>query len=265
MKDIRDTLYENYYSSFKRGEAREKFGFLHLKLWYNEKYLPLFKGYDRNAKLLDLGCGQGFMLKYLKSAGFTNLTGIDISEEQVTRAKENGFNAIQADAFSFLQENENQFDIIVAIDIIEHFKKEELFELLKLIHKSLTPGGLFIMQTPNGEGLMPGYVVYGDLTHFTILSPLSLKHILTVSGFENIRVKELGPAFFVHFPLFVGWQIVRALAMLVKFLEIGRIQKHWTESIICSCQTPELEQKEILKEEQKPKEGTQIQNPLPIP
>jgi hypothetical protein len=44
MKDIRGPLYEQYYSAFKKGEPRERFGFLHLRLWYNEKYLPLFKG-----------------------------------------------------------------------------------------------------------------------------------------------------------------------------------------------------------------------------
>jgi 2-polyprenyl-3-methyl-5-hydroxy-6-metoxy-1,4-benzoquinol methylase len=235
MKDIRDPLYEKYYSAFKKGEPRERFGFLHLKLWYNEKYLPLFRGYARNAPLLDLGCGQGYMLRYLKSAGFTNLTGIDISKEQVEQAKNSGLNAIHADAFSFLRENKNQFEIITAIDMIEHFKKEELFELLTLIHEALKPGGLFVLQTPNGEGLMPGYVIFGDLTHFTILSPLSLKHILTVTGFENVHIKELGPAALVHFPLFLGWQFVRCLAMFVKFLEIGRIQRHWTESIIASC------------------------------
>ena len=240
MKDIRDPLYENYYSTFKKGEPRERLGFLHLKLWYNEKYLPLFKGYARNVPLLDLGCGQGFMLRYLKSAGFTNLTGIDISGEQVERAKVNGFNAIQADAFSYLRLNEDQFEIIVAIDMVEHFKKEELYELLTLIYGALKPGGIFVLQTPNGEGLMPGYVIFGDLTHFTILSPLSLKHILTMTGFEDIKVKELGPAFFIHLPLFIGWQIVRFLAMIVKFLEIGRIQRHWTESIIASCRKPKL-------------------------
>ena len=245
MKDIREPIYENYYSAFKKGEPRERFGFLHLRLWYNEKYLPLLREYDRNAPLLDLGCGQGFMLRYLKSAGFMNLTGIDISEEQVEKARSYGFNAIKTDAFTFLKENENQFEIIVAIDLIEHFKKEELFELLNLIHRALKPGGLFISQTPNGEGLMPGYVIYGDLTHFTILSPLSLKHILTVTGFEKIRIKELGPALFVHFPLFIGWQIVRLFAIIIKFLEIGRFQKYWTESIICSCRKPTFRPEEV--------------------
>ena len=124
------------------------------------------------------------------------------------------------------------------MDIIEHFKKEELFDLLTLIYQALRPGGLFIIQTPNGDGLLPNYVIYGDLTHFTILSPLSLKHILTFTGFTEIKVKELGPAFFIHFPLFIAWQLIRLFAMFIKFVEIGRIQKYWTESIICSCQKP---------------------------
>lgn len=235
MKDIRDPLYEKYYSAFKKGESRERFGFLHLKLWYNEKYLPLLKGISKDASLLDLGCGQGFMLKYLSASGFTNLIGIDISEEQVERAKENGLNVFNSDAVSFLKKNESQFEVIMAIDIIEHFTKEELYELLILINKALKPGGRFILQTPNGEGLLPGYVIFGDLTHFTILSSLSLTNILTVTGFKNIQIKELGPAFFVHFPLYLGWKIIRLIAMTVKFLEIGRIQKYWTESIIASC------------------------------
>lgn len=123
------------------------------------------------------------MLRYLQASGITNLTGIDISQEQVDIASALGFNTIQADAFSFLKENEGKFGLIMAIDIIEHFKKEELYELLSLIDKALIPGGRLIIQTKNGEGLLPGYVIYGDLTHFTILSPLSLTQILTITGF----------------------------------------------------------------------------------
>ncbi len=58
MKDIRKPLYERYYSDFKKGERREKFGSLHLRLWYNEKYLPLFKGYKREAPLLKSAADQ---------------------------------------------------------------------------------------------------------------------------------------------------------------------------------------------------------------
>lgn len=238
MKDVRDSLYKEYYSSFKKGEARERFGFLHIRLWYKEKYLPLLKHLDRDSAILDIGCGQGFMLKYMQSEGFNNLTGIDISEEQVKIAQAKGFNVIQTDAVVYLKENRGSFDAIMAIDIIEHFKKEELLELLPLIWQALKPGGTLILQTPNGDGLMPNYVIYGDFTHFTILSPLSLRHILTINKFETIKVKELGPAFLIHFPLFITWQFIRFFAMFIKFVEIGRIQTCWTESMICSCRKP---------------------------
>ncbi len=240
MKDIRKPLYERYYTDFKKGERREKFGSLHLRLWYNEKYLPLFKGYDRKAPLLELGCGAGIMLDYLSRSGFTDLTGIDISADQVREARSRGFNVQQADALTFLRKHPGRYEMIVAMDIVEHFKKEELFELLKGVQRALKPGGLFVIQTPNGDGLLPNYVIYGDLTHFTILSPLSLTYLLTVTGFSDIRIKELGPALFVHFPLFIAWQLIRLAAMFIKFVEIGRIQTVWTESLICSCRKPSV-------------------------
>lgn len=238
MKDTRKSLYESYYSDFKEGEKRERLGPLHLKLWYDEKYLPLLKQIPREAPVLEIGCGAGLMLNYLRRSGFTNIRGIDISAEQVAQAVAKGFDAKEADALQYLSEHKLEYDAIVAMDVIEHFRKDELLELLNAVRLSLRPSGVFIIQTPNGEGLLPNYVIYGDFTHYTIVSPLSLKHILTVAGFSDIRMKELGPGALVHFPLFVAWQLVRLGAMLVKFVEIGRIQKYWTESFICWCRKP---------------------------
>ena len=238
MKDLRKAIYEHYYTDFKRGEKREKFGSLHLRLWYNEKYLPIFRRVSRDAPILELGCGAGLMLNYLRHAGFINMRGIDISADQVAEAVSRGFQVLQADALEYLPQHEDQFDVIVAMDVIEHFKKEELLELLRAVLGALKPGGLFIIQTPNGDGLLPNYVIYGDLSHYTIVSPLSLRQVLTTAGFTDIKMKELGPGAVVHFPLFVVWQFIRLFAMLIKLVEIGRLQKYWTESFICWCQKP---------------------------
>ncbi len=94
------------------------------------------------------------------------------------------------------------------------------------------------MQTPNGEGLLPNYVIYGDLTHLTILSPHSLDHILGVAGFTEIKMEELELGVWVIFPVFIVWQFIRLAAMLIKFIEIGRIQKYWTETFVCWCRKP---------------------------
>jgi len=159
MKDLRHKLYDNYRTDFKKGEKRERYGSLHLRLWYNEKYLPLLKGVPRDARVLEVGCGAGLMMQYLKQAGFANVSGIDISGDQVAEAVARGFDAMDADALEYLPQHPGEFEVIVAMDVIEHFTKDELFKLLSAARAALKPGGLFIVQTPNGEGLLPGYVV----------------------------------------------------------------------------------------------------------
>lgn len=54
----------------------------------NEEEIKLMKNI-KGAKVLDIGCGQGESLKYLYNKGASELWGIDISEEQIIKAKSN--------------------------------------------------------------------------------------------------------------------------------------------------------------------------------
>jgi SAM-dependent methyltransferase len=230
--------YDSHYSAFKESELREKYTGPYLRFWYREKYLPLLRGIHRDEPILDIGCGSGFMLRCLRDAGFTNVIGVDVSEAQVGRANSRGFSAVRADILDYLPRHRMQFQAVMALDVIEHFSKEGVLELLSAVHKALKPGGLFVIQTPNGEGLLPNYVIYGDLSHRTILSPHSLRYVLARTGFTDIKMKELQAGALATLPLLAAWQVVRLTAMLVKFLEIGRIQKYWTESFVCWCRKP---------------------------
>jgi 2-polyprenyl-3-methyl-5-hydroxy-6-metoxy-1,4-benzoquinol methylase len=237
--DDRETIYDAHYSAFKQGELREKYTWPYLRLWYRGKYLPLFRGIDRDAPILDIGCGSGLMLRCLQQAGFTHVTGVDISASQIGIAKSHGLRVLQSDILEYLPQHPAQFAAIVALDVIEHFAKEELLDVVSAVYDCLMPGGIFVIQTPNGEGLLPNYVIYGDLTHRTILSPHSLRPILTNLGFTDIKMKELEAGALATFPLLAAWQVVRLTAMLIKFVEIGRIQTYWTESFVCWCRKPD--------------------------
>jgi 2-polyprenyl-3-methyl-5-hydroxy-6-metoxy-1,4-benzoquinol methylase len=238
--DHREPPFDTHYSAFKQSELREKYTWPYLRFWYRGKYLPLLKGIERDAPILDIGCGSGLMLACLNQAGFTNVTGIDVSASQTHRAKARGLHALQADILRYLPRHRSQFEAVVALDVIEHFAKAEVLKVVAAVHDCLMPGGIFVIQTPNGEGLLPNYVIYGDLTHQTILSPHSLGHVLMRSGFTDIRMKELRAGAVATFPLLAGWELVRFTAMLIKFIEIGRIQKYWTESFVCWCRKPAL-------------------------
>lgn len=94
------------------------------------------------------------------------------------------------------------------------------------------------MQTPNGQGLFPHQVIYGDLTHYTIFTTDSLQQILRLVGFSDIEFSETGPVPAnlkgrVRVSL---WKLIKFIANTVRKIETGKSQNVWTENIICCCQ-----------------------------
>lgn len=91
-----------------------------------------------------------------------------------------------ADALEYLKKV-NGFDIVVMIDLLEHFKKDEALELMHLTHKALKNGGFFLIRTPNAENPLFGRF-YDDFTHETPFTRSSLRQILASLGFQVLKV-----------------------------------------------------------------------------
>lgn len=157
-----------------------------------KKWLPA----DKTAKCLDLGCGAGHLMQALRSAGYDALTGVDLAPDAVALARKKGLNVTRADAKEFLKESQDSYDIVLAFDLVEHLRKDELLETLRLIRKRLTPNGVFIFQTPNALSPWSGHYRYGDLTHELILNQRSAQATLKLTGFGSVEVTEVAP--FVH-------------------------------------------------------------------
>jgi methionine biosynthesis protein MetW len=101
----------------------------------------------RGARFLDIGCGEGTLAARVRDR-FTEVHGIDISEEAVRLAIKNGVRALRAnlnvDPIPF---PENHFDVVTALDVIEHFI--DPVRLIREIYRVLTPGGYTVISTPN--------------------------------------------------------------------------------------------------------------------
>jgi len=238
MKDFRKTLYGRYVSTLKseqlqRNEARVA----EFHRIYQHRFFPLLEGCSLQDPVLELGCGPGYFLEFLRDQGFTQAEGIDISPEQIQIAKSQNLKVSVADARKFLSRKKLAYNAIVAIDFIEHFSKEELLTLFPLICKALKQRGILILQTPNGQGLFPGQVIYGDLTHMTIFAEDSLRQILEMNGFATIRFKETPPipdSLDGMFNLAL-WKIIRAGTRLVRQIEAKNSSRLWTENMIAWC------------------------------
>ncbi len=104
---------------------------------------------DKNQFILDLGCGNGYLVNYLVDKGY-NAYGTDASEKGIEIAKKS-----HADRF-FVQdlsvdtlpvELQNiPFDTIISTEVIEHLYNPEAF--INFCKNQLKPGGELIITTP---------------------------------------------------------------------------------------------------------------------
>ena len=134
------------------------------------KYLPT----DRSARIIEIGCGDGTFLLYLLYKGFNLVEGLDSSPEQLTVAKSRGLKqVILADNYEHLKQINGQIDMIVALDVIEHYNKAELLMLLDAVYGALKDTGVLLVQTPNADGPFGARHRYSDFTHELAFTPTS--------------------------------------------------------------------------------------------
>lgn len=189
MTGYRKILYERYHSTQENRDGADNTGLFKQQIFYYSKELLPFVTVNKQARILDIGCGNGAMLAALQQSGFSNMQGIDVSPEQVSEAKAMGINQVEvADASTFLKEHKDTFDAILAIDVIEHFTKDELLDFLQIAASSLKQNGMLLFRTPNMDAPLTSVYSYGDFTHECLLNKSSALQVMASAGFQKAEV-----------------------------------------------------------------------------
>lgn len=81
----RQELFKNYWTTLHK-DITSVYDYEKISQGYEEIYYDALPQ-NKNAKILDLGCGMGFCLYWLKRKGYENIIGIDLSAEMVEVAK----------------------------------------------------------------------------------------------------------------------------------------------------------------------------------
>lgn len=240
--DFRAEFYRRYVSAFRGSRASlDSAAERAYRRWCAHRYLPLLRGLGPDAAILELGCGAGYLLEFLQWVGYRGVRGVDLSAELVELAAARGLPARVADAFDELRSRPEAYDAVIAVDFLEHLTREEVLRLLPLVLYALRPGGRVVLQTANGQGLMPNQVIYGDFTHLTIFSPDSLSQVLRVCGFERVECFETGPApgtLRDDLKLML-WTVVKLGANVLRRIEGARPQRVWTQNFLCLAWRPQ--------------------------
>jgi ubiquinone/menaquinone biosynthesis C-methylase UbiE len=98
------------------------------------------------ANILEIGCSAGPLQQILHTDGYTNLTGIDISENAIKLAEQRGVPNVSVMDGAKLDFADASFDLVVASDVLEHIEDEEL--AVREWARVLRPGGCMIVFVP---------------------------------------------------------------------------------------------------------------------
>jgi SAM-dependent methyltransferase len=150
---------------------------------------------SRDSRVLDIGCGHGALLYFLHEARYRNACGVDGSKEQVEFAGRLGVPGVElGHGLDFLHKQETAgADVICLFDILEHFERQDVFDLLTEVRRVLSPDGVCIGHVPNAEGIFGARVRYGDLTHEQAFTASSIKQMFGALEFGTVRCFEDKP------------------------------------------------------------------------
>jgi SAM-dependent methyltransferase len=162
-------------------------------------------------RLLEVGCGEGYLLAALRDEGF-EVKGCDVSSTAAAAARTRFNLDIFHGGVEAADFEPAGFDVVVMLHVLEHVANPEA--LLRLVNRLLRDEGLLVVEVPNinaGHVLRPGlrrHILHlpFHLVHFT---PGGLAQVLSRSGFQ-IRdlIIPFGPP---AAPLLTGYERVRDL------------------------------------------------------
>ena len=144
--------------------------------------------------LVDIGCGRGEWLELLSEAGI-EAYGVDSNPHTVDACARRGLNARHADAFAHLATlPDEMLGAITIFHVIEHLPTNLLLRLLDEARRTLRPGGVLMLETPNPENLKVGACTfYYDPTHLRPIPPLLGTFLVESRGFIDVQVVRLNP------------------------------------------------------------------------
>jgi 2-polyprenyl-3-methyl-5-hydroxy-6-metoxy-1,4-benzoquinol methylase len=207
-------LYNQYVSTHFRHGGRLKKKFLEQQLKYFEMNFKAHLPSSKSSRIVDLGCGLGYFLRFVQTLGYKNIIGVDASAECVDFCRQQKITVALNDLLSFLERTTEKIDVIVMNDVLEHQSKDRLWKLLEVMRVQLNEGGKLIIKVPNMSNPILGLDSrYLDITHEIGFTASSIKQVLGMAGFSKVKVYESN--------IYVGGTIVDWLASrVVKVLNI---------------------------------------------
>jgi len=178
---------EDFYRVYDEYKAYERPGLKpkHIRWFDREFWQPCRCTPDM--AFLEIGCGTGQFLDYLRHKGAREVDGVELDRRAVqVMNPELAARVRVCDVWDFLADTGfgTAYDRIVLLDVLEHFSYIEAAELLGQLASRLRPSGMITVRVPNMASPWGRMHQFGDLTHKSAYTPESLKQLAAATGYR---------------------------------------------------------------------------------
>ncbi len=195
-----------------------------------EKYLDMCGQYGvTGGSLFDVGAATGFFLILARARGFT-VSGVEMSQFATQVAQKKGLAVSVGDMLS-QHIPHNTHDVVTMFDVIEHMTQP--FEEINEVYRILKPGGLVVVNTPNGQSLLArllktSWHLVVPPEHLFYFSPQNLSEYLSRHGFTVLYVGTVSKHFTFSyiFKTLYKWQKIELWNHIAEYFI--RAHPHWS-------------------------------------
>jgi len=144
----------------------------------------IFKKYNigTDKKILDYGCGSGFLAGQLQAKGY-DVSGVDVSKEAINFGLSRGIKNLSYVGGTLTNYEGSSFDLILAMDVIEHIKEDDL--AIKELKRLLKPSGQLVVTVPAYQWM---WGVQDEVAHhFRRYNMRSVSKLVYLNGFYFLK------------------------------------------------------------------------------
>ncbi len=198
------------------------------------KYIPRHK---KSVSILEVGPGNGSMIKYLNDHGLSDidivdndLTVVDFVTKRFTLNKK----FVTSD-ISQIKRQLRKYDLIIMLQVFEHLPKNQYAKVVKTLYSSLKVGGKIIIMVPNGGNPLNLLERYSDLQHENIFTEHSLGELPGYCEIKNSVVKiepyRIPPVSLINIIRIIMQRILHFIVRTMMIVNGGVYQKIMTPNI----------------------------------
>ncbi|MFN5324334.1 MAG: class I SAM-dependent methyltransferase [Bacteroidota bacterium] len=176
-----------FYEDLSKGEW-----YYQTERWENRQSLHFIKEGDR---VLEIGAGSGHFGLFLKNEiSDINYCGLELNQQAVQRAMEQGLDMRLESSYEHFQSNALKYDVVCSFQVFEHVSN--IAQLYQDAIGLLKPGGLLLVAVPNNEARflrrnsMYSKVLNMPPHHVNLFTPQSLEKSGTFFGLKTLAISK---------------------------------------------------------------------------